>query len=57
MRHPMSAIRSLVVASGIFLMLSATAAHPQAETTDRAVTRAFLTLLVGEESDKARAWS
>ena len=52
----MSAIRSLVVAFGILLILAATAAHPRAESTDRAVTRAFLTLLVGEESDKARAW-
>ena len=52
----MPAIRSLAVAFGIFLLLAATAAHLRAETTDRAVTRAFLTLLVGEEGDKARAW-
>ena len=51
----MPAIRSLVIAFGIFLMLAATAVHPRAEITDRAVTRAFLTLLAGEASDKARA--
>ena len=52
----MPALRSLVVAFGIVLMLAATDARPRAETADRAVVRAFLTLLVGEESDKARAW-
>ena len=51
----MPAIRSLVTAFGIVLMLAATAAHPRAEITDRAVTRVFLTLLAGAESDKARA--
>ncbi len=52
----MPAIRSLVVACGILLVLAAGAAHPRAESTDRAVARAFLTLLVGEAGDKARAW-
>ena len=52
----MPAMRSLVIASGIFLMLVANAVHPRAESTDRAVARAFLTLLVGEERDKAGAW-
>ena len=52
----MPALRSLVVAFGIFLMLAATDARSRAETADRAVARAFLTLLVGGESDKARAW-
>ncbi len=52
----MSAIRSLLVAFGVFAMLAASAVQPRAETTDRAVVRAFLTLLVGEASDKAGAW-
>ena len=52
----MPALRSLVIAFGIVLMLAATDARPRAETADRAVVRAFLTLLVGEEGDKARAW-
>ena len=51
----MRAIRSLVVAFGLFPMLVATAVHPRAEVTDRAVTRAFLTLLAGEAGDKAHA--
>jgi len=51
----MLAIRSLVVAFAVFLMLAATAVPPRAEVTDRAVTRAFLTLLAGEAGDKARA--
>ena len=51
----MPAIRSLVIAFGIVMMLAATAAHPRAEITDRAVTRAFLTLLVGDAGDTARA--
>ena len=51
----MPAIRSLVTAFVIFLMLAATAVHARAEVTDRAVTRAFLTLLAGDTSDKARA--
>ncbi len=51
----MPAIRSLVVAFAIFPMLAATAVHPRADVTDRAVTRAFLTLLAGEVGDKARA--
>ena len=51
----MPAIRSLVIAFGIVLMLAATAAHARAEITDRAVTRAFLTLVVGDASDTARA--
>ena len=52
----MPANRSLVIAIGIFLMLAASVGHPRAESTDRAVVRAFLTLLVGEASDKASAW-
>ena len=51
----MPGIRSLVIAFGILVMLAATAVHPRAESTDRAVIRAFLTLLVGETNDKARA--
>ena len=51
----MPAIRSLVIAFVVFPMLAATAVHPRAEVTDRAVTRAFLTLLAGEAGDKARA--
>ena len=51
----MSAIRSLVIAFGIVLMLAATAVHARAEITDRAVTRAFLTLLAGDTSATARA--
>ena len=51
----MPAIRSLVIGFGIVLMLAATALHARAEITDRAVTRAFLTLLVGDASDMARA--
>ena len=52
----MPAIRGLVIALGVSLMLAASPGHPRAEIADRAVTRAFLTLLAGEESDKARAW-
>ena len=51
----MPAIRTLVIAFGIVLMLAASAAHLRAEITDRAVTRAFLTLLVGDANDTARA--
>ena len=51
----MPAIRSLVIAFVVFPMLAATAVHPRAEVTDRAVTRAFLTLLAGEPGDRARA--
>ena len=51
----MPAIRPLAVASGFFLMLMAAAGHPRAETVDRAVTRAFLTLLVGGERELAGA--
>ena len=51
----MPAIRSLAVALGIVLMLAATAAHVRAEVTDRAVTQAFLTLLVGDAGDTAGA--
>ena len=51
----MPAIRSLVVALAIFLVLAASAVHSSAEITDRAVVRAFLTLIAGEEGDKARA--
>ena len=51
----MPAIRSVVVAFAIFPILAATAVHPRAEITDRAVTRAFLTLLAGNTNDTARA--
>ena len=51
----MPAIRTLVIAFGIVLMLAASAAHLRAEITERAVTRAFLTLLVGDASDTTRA--
>ena len=51
----MPSIRTLVIAFGIMLMLAATAVHARAEVSDRAVTRAFLTLLAGEASDTARA--
>ena len=51
----MLAIRSVVVAFAVFLMLAPTAVPPRAEVTDRSVTRAFLTLLAGEAGDKARA--
>ena len=51
----MPAIRTLVIAVGIFLMLVATVVQPRAEITDRDETRAFLTLLVGEARDKVRA--
>ena len=52
----MPAIRSLVMALGVFAMLAAAAGYPRAESTDRAVVRAFLTLLAGEAGDRARAW-
>ena len=51
----MPAIRTLVIAFGIVLMLAATAVHARAEIGDRAVSRAFLTLLAGEANDTARA--
>ena len=51
----MLAIRSLVIAFAVVPMLAGTAVHPRAEIADRAVTRAFLTLLAGEAGDKARA--
>ena len=51
----MPAIRTAAIALGLFLMLFAVAPQPRAETVDRAVTRAFLTLLVGEERELADA--
>ena len=51
----MSAIRTPVTAFIVFLMLMAAPAHPRAETVDRAVSRAFLTLLVGEAREVAGA--
>ena len=51
----MLAMRSFVIALGIVLMLAATAGNARAEITDRAVTRAFLTLLAGDAGDTARA--
>ena len=51
----MPAIRNLAIASGFFLVLMMVAAHPRAEVTERAVNRAFLTLLVGDVREKASA--
>ena len=54
-RHPLPAMRSLVVVFAVVLAVAATAVHARAEVTDRAVGRTFLTLIAGEEGDKARA--
>ena len=51
----MSAIRTVVVAFGFFLMLMVAGTQPRAEVTERAVTRAFLVLVVGEVHDIADA--
>ena len=53
----MPATRSPVIAFGLFLALAVAALHPRAEAADvdRAVSRAFLTLLVGEEAELAGA--
>ena len=53
----MPAIRSPAIAFGLFVMLAAAVLHPRAEAVDvdRAVSRAFLTLLVGEEAELASA--
>ena len=51
----MPAIRNLAIAFGLFLVLMMVAAHPRAEVTERAVNRAFLTLLVGDVREKASA--
>ena len=52
----MPAIRPLVIALGLFLLLMTAAVHPRAdEVTERAVSRAFLTLLVGDVREKASA--
>ena len=50
---PVTCIRTLVVALGIVLLVAATPAR--AEVTERAVTRAFLTLVAGEEGDRVDA--
>ena len=49
----MPILRSLAVAAG--LVLCAGTAHLHAEVGERAVTRAFLTVVVGEDGDKADA--
>ena len=52
----MPAIRSLVIAFGMMLLLlGAAAVQPRADSADRAVARAFLTLLVGELGDRTPA--
>ena len=51
----MPAIRPRAIAFGLFLVLMMVAAHPRAEVTERAVNRAFLTLLVGDVREKASA--
>ena len=52
----MHAIRPRAIAFGLFLVLMMAAAHPRAdEVTERAVSRAFLTLLVGDVREKASA--
>lgn len=48
-------MRSLAVAFAIFLVLAASAVHTRAEITERAVVRAFLTLMAGEADDRASA--
>ena len=50
---PMSIPRSLVVALGLILLVGA--APPRAEVGERAVARAFLTLVAGEEGDMVDA--
>ena len=52
---PATRARARVIAFGLFLVLMAAAAHPRADTVDRAASRAFLTLLVGEEAELAGA--
>ena len=49
----MPAIRTLVIVLGCCLTILA--ASPRAETSERAVTRAFLTLIAGEEGDMVDA--
>ena len=49
----MSASRALIAALGFILVFGA--APPRAEVTDRAVNRAFLTLVAGEEDDMVDA--
>ena len=49
----MSASRALIAALGFILVFGA--APPRAEVTDRAVDRAFLTLVAGEEDDMVDA--
>ena len=51
----MTSIRPRAVAFGLVLVLMTVAAHPRAEVTERAVSRAFLTLLVGDVREKASA--
>ena len=47
----MPARRNLFVALGVLLMLASAALPSRGEVGDRAVTRAFLTLVAGEEQD------
>ncbi|MDE0239658.1 MAG: hypothetical protein OXQ84_05585, partial [bacterium] len=51
----MPAMRSLAVAFAIVLVLAASAVHTRAEITERAVVRAFLTLMAGEAGDRVSA--
>ena len=48
-------MRSLAVAFAIVLVLAASAVHTRAEITERAVVRAFLTLMAGEAGDRVSA--
>jgi len=50
-RCQMSARRSLTAAFSLVLILTITPAHSTTEPGERAVTRAFLTLVAGEEQD------
>ena len=51
----MSTHRILSAAIGVLFVLAAGAAHPQAESGERAVSRAFLTLVAGEQQDVRHA--
>ena len=51
----MSTHRILAAAIGVYFVLTAGAAHPQAEPGERAVSRAFLTLVAGEQQDLPQA--
>ena len=51
----MSIVRTAATAVGIFLLLTVSTAHSREEIGKRAVTRAFLTLVAGEETDMVDA--